>query len=93
MRPIRHNSFSVKHLSFASLRRDWLCFARLGLAASALATLPGLAHGSPPTGNWLCLARLSPVTAGLTALAAGVSLCPARGQLGSFGAPSFGAPR
>jgi hypothetical protein len=60
MCPIRHNSFSVKHLSCVALRRDWLCFTRLGLSASALATLPALAHGSPPTGNWLCLARFAP---------------------------------
>jgi hypothetical protein len=68
--PIHHNSFPVKHLPFVSFRSDWVCFARLGSSASALATLPALAHGCPPTGNWLRLARLSPVTAGLVALAA-----------------------
>jgi hypothetical protein len=45
VRPIRHNSFSIKHLPSALPWRDWLCFVHCAPAAAALATLPILACG------------------------------------------------
>ena len=55
---MRHNSFPTNHLSFVSLRSDWLCFARFGPAVPAQIALPALALSCPRAGNWLRLARI-----------------------------------